>query len=98
MTNHMAQGAATSMEDGAFLGRTIGAVVQCKYQQEGSSWHLREDAYASGACEAASLFLEWGNMAVTGRASATVVALGSICGFGVGGVLVPAVTVTITVR
>lgn len=27
MTNHMAQGAATSMEDGAFLGRTIAAVV-----------------------------------------------------------------------
>src|SRR5436305_5013153 len=26
--NHMAQGAATSMEDGAFLGRTIRAVVQ----------------------------------------------------------------------
>jgi len=30
MTNHMAQGAATSMEDGAFLGRTIAAVVQGK--------------------------------------------------------------------
>ena len=30
MVNHMAQGAATSMEDGAFLGRTIGAVVQGK--------------------------------------------------------------------
>jgi salicylate hydroxylase len=28
MTNHMAQGAATSMEDGAFLGRCIGQVVQ----------------------------------------------------------------------
>jgi salicylate hydroxylase len=28
MVNHMAQGAATSMEDGAFLGRTIRAVVQ----------------------------------------------------------------------
>ncbi len=28
MVNHMAQGAATSMEDGAFLGRTIAAVVQ----------------------------------------------------------------------
>jgi salicylate hydroxylase len=28
MVNHMAQGAATSMEDGAFLGRAIGAVVQ----------------------------------------------------------------------
>ena len=30
MVNHMAQGAATSMEDGAFLGRAIGAVVQGK--------------------------------------------------------------------
>jgi len=30
MVNHMAQGAATSMEDGAFLGRTISAVVQGK--------------------------------------------------------------------
>ncbi|KAL9111101.1 MAG: hypothetical protein Q9227_004364 [Pyrenula ochraceoflavens] len=30
MTNHMAQGAATSMEDGAFLGRTITAVVEGK--------------------------------------------------------------------
>jgi salicylate hydroxylase len=30
MVNHMAQGAATSMEDGAFLGRTIGSVVQGK--------------------------------------------------------------------
>jgi salicylate hydroxylase len=28
MVNHMAQGAATSMEDGAFLGRTIRAVMQ----------------------------------------------------------------------
>jgi salicylate hydroxylase len=28
MTNHMAQGAATSMEDGAFLSRCIGQVVQ----------------------------------------------------------------------
>lgn len=28
MVNHMAQGAATSMEDGAFLARTLGAVVQ----------------------------------------------------------------------
>ncbi|CZT24431.1 related to salicylate hydroxylase [Ramularia collo-cygni] len=27
MTNHMAQGAATSMEDGAFLARCIGAVI-----------------------------------------------------------------------
>jgi len=27
MTNHMAQGAATSMEDGAFLGRCLGQVV-----------------------------------------------------------------------
>jgi salicylate hydroxylase len=30
MVNHMAQGAATSMEDGAFLGRCIGQVVQKK--------------------------------------------------------------------
>jgi salicylate hydroxylase len=30
MTNHMAQGAATSMEDGAFLGRCIGQVVSGK--------------------------------------------------------------------
>jgi len=30
MVNHMAQGAATSMEDGAFLGRCIGKVVQGK--------------------------------------------------------------------
>jgi salicylate hydroxylase len=30
MTNHMAQGAATSMEDGAFLGRCIGQVVAGK--------------------------------------------------------------------
>ena len=30
MTNHMAQGAATSMEDGAYLGRTIAAVVDGK--------------------------------------------------------------------
>jgi salicylate hydroxylase len=28
MVNHMAQGAATAMEDGAFLGKVIGAVVQ----------------------------------------------------------------------
>ena len=28
MVNHMAQGAATSIEDGAFLGRCIGQVVQ----------------------------------------------------------------------
>lgn len=28
MTNHMAQGAATSMEDGAFLGRCVGRVVK----------------------------------------------------------------------
>jgi salicylate hydroxylase len=28
MTNHMAQGAATSMEDGSFLGRCVGQVVQ----------------------------------------------------------------------
>lgn len=28
MVNHMAQGAATSMEDGAFLARALGAVVQ----------------------------------------------------------------------
>ena len=28
MVNHMAQGAATSMEDGAFLGRCIGQVIQ----------------------------------------------------------------------
>lgn len=28
MVNHMAQGAATSMEDGAFLGRCIGKVVE----------------------------------------------------------------------
>ncbi|KAK0127160.1 hypothetical protein ONS96_006713 [Cadophora gregata f. sp. sojae] len=28
MVNHMAQGAATSMEDGAFLGRCVGQVVQ----------------------------------------------------------------------
>jgi len=30
MVNHMAQGAATSMEDGAFLARALGAVVQGK--------------------------------------------------------------------
>lgn len=30
MVNHMAQGAATAMEDGAFLGKCIGAVVQDK--------------------------------------------------------------------
>lgn len=30
MVNHMAQGAATSMEDGAFLAKCIGAVVQGK--------------------------------------------------------------------
>ncbi|KAJ9301451.1 hypothetical protein DTO271G3_1586 [Paecilomyces variotii] len=30
MVNHMAQGAATSMEDGAFLGKCIGAVVDGK--------------------------------------------------------------------
>ncbi|EHK48419.1 hypothetical protein TRIATDRAFT_93889 [Trichoderma atroviride IMI 206040] len=30
MVNHMAQGAATAMEDGAFLGKFIGAVVQGK--------------------------------------------------------------------
>jgi salicylate hydroxylase len=30
MVNHMAQGAATSMEDGAFLARCIGKVVQGK--------------------------------------------------------------------
>jgi salicylate hydroxylase len=28
MVNHMAQGAATSMEDGAFLGRVISEVVR----------------------------------------------------------------------
>ena len=28
MTNHMAQGAATSMEDGAFLARTLAKVVE----------------------------------------------------------------------
>jgi salicylate hydroxylase len=28
MVNHMAQGAATSMEDGAFLGRTVHAAMQ----------------------------------------------------------------------
>lgn len=31
MTNHMAQGAATSMEDGAFLGRLLGAVMAGKF-------------------------------------------------------------------
>lgn len=30
MVNHMAQGAATAMEDGAFLGKCIGAIVQGK--------------------------------------------------------------------
>lgn len=30
MTNHMAQGAATSMEDGAFLGKVLGAVMEGK--------------------------------------------------------------------
>lgn len=30
MTNHMAQGAATSMEDGAFLARTLAKVVEGK--------------------------------------------------------------------
>lgn len=30
MVNHMAQGAATAMEDGAFLGRCIGKVVEGK--------------------------------------------------------------------
>ena len=34
MTNHMAQGAATSMEDGAFLGRVLAAVVQGKLSVE----------------------------------------------------------------
>ncbi|KAE8446251.1 hypothetical protein EG329_012337 [Mollisiaceae sp. DMI_Dod_QoI] len=32
MTNHMAQGAATSMEDGAFLGRCIAKVVEGKIE------------------------------------------------------------------
>lgn len=32
MVNHMAQGAATSMEDGAFLAKVIGAVVQGKIE------------------------------------------------------------------
>ena len=31
MTNHMAQGAATSMEDGAFLGRCLVGVIEGKY-------------------------------------------------------------------
>ena len=30
MVNHMAQGAATSMEDGAFLGRCIAKVIEGK--------------------------------------------------------------------
>lgn len=30
MVNHMAQGAATSMEDGEYLAHTLGAVVQGK--------------------------------------------------------------------
>ena len=30
MVNHMAQGAATSMEDGAFLARTLAKVVESK--------------------------------------------------------------------
>ena len=34
MTNHMAQGAATSMEDGAFLGKVLAAVVQGKFSVE----------------------------------------------------------------
>ena len=34
MTNHMAQGAATSMEDGAFLGRVLASVVQGKFSVE----------------------------------------------------------------
>jgi 2-polyprenyl-6-methoxyphenol hydroxylase-like FAD-dependent oxidoreductase len=33
MTNHMAQGAATSMEDGAFLGRALAQVVNGKLDQ-----------------------------------------------------------------
>jgi salicylate hydroxylase len=33
MVNHMAQGAATSMEDGAFLGKCIGQVLQSRISQ-----------------------------------------------------------------
>lgn len=36
MVNHMAQGAATAMEDGAFLGKCIGAVVQGKLNLTGA--------------------------------------------------------------
>ncbi|QKX60125.1 uncharacterized protein TRUGW13939_07267 [Talaromyces rugulosus] len=43
MVNHMAQGAATSMEDGAFLAKCIGSVVQGKLKlQEAISLYEQE--------------------------------------------------------
>lgn len=60
MVNHMAQGAATSMEDGAFLAKCVGAVVQGRlrlreainlYEQERmpKAWAKQQVSFINGA-------------------------------------------------
>jgi salicylate hydroxylase len=60
MVNHMAQGAATAMEDGAFLGKCIGKVIEGKihideaveiYEQERmpKAYHKQQVSFINGA-------------------------------------------------
>ena len=65
MVNHMAQGAATAMEDGAFLGRVLREVVSGRLTLPEVISIYEKSRMPKAHFQAANLVLEWPYLALT---------------------------------